>query len=463
MESGYLLTGAVVIALAILIIIVIFRKRKINNDDLNLLEKELIDQSVKMVPDPMDDSFIHFEPLPADFQFKEEQLYQIKDKELLARIADGIPESLQILGDTVVLKNYANDVKAYGSLYHAVFKQNGVLQGARKLDKSSESNEYLKLFRASYRNESGTGFGGNANLKPAESTTDALMGMTAVNAMMSIGSLVVGQYYMSRINLQLDRINSRLASIESFQRNEYKSKVTALVSQLKTSAAFHLEVMENVDQRRRESDKIQYLEHKGIELLGQSLYALNEITRESVMDYESYETKVGEINTWFSFSQILTNILYRMGELDYTYNLGNVSREKCFSLPNLYSDKTKQVMEKLNTWHEEHFDRFGIDMDHALRKRYGVEALICLLPSLFDKTVMFTEMPEELTGMIENQSKGLQNLELFTDQQAFDKDVHLIAKEGKLYYLPDFDKSMMEKTVTEVKDINSSGNQSDMG
>ena len=141
MESGYLLTGAVVIALAILIIIVIFRKRKINNDDLNLLEKELIDQSVKMVPDPMDDSFIHFEPLPADFQFKEEQLYQIKDKELLARIADGIPESLQILGDTVVLKNYANDVKAYGSLYHAVFKQNGVLQGARKLDKSSEVKE----------------------------------------------------------------------------------------------------------------------------------------------------------------------------------------------------------------------------------------------------------------------------------------------------------------------------------
>lgn len=75
------------------------------------------------------------------------------------------------------------------------------------------------------------GIKGHANLVAVEKTGTVVANTAA--AAMGVATMVVGQYYMTQINAELSKISDGLDKISSFQDNEYKSKVFALVAQEK--------------------------------------------------------------------------------------------------------------------------------------------------------------------------------------------------------------------------------------
>lgn len=112
-------------------------------------------------------------------------------------------------------------------------------------------------------------FQGHANLVPVDGIPGkGLATMNVANAAMGVASMVVGQYYMTQINDQLEGIFDGISKIADFQDNEYKSKVFALVAEVQKISTFQLETMENDELRNRELTHLKNLEHECAQLLG---------------------------------------------------------------------------------------------------------------------------------------------------------------------------------------------------
>ena len=70
------------------------------------------------------------------------------------------------------------------------------------------------------------------------------------------------------------------------------------------------------------------------------------------------------------------------------------------------------------------------------RKRQGLDRVLMSVPSVFNKEVIYKDISEQTASLIRQQlclpSKIVPN----EDTDLLKDDVRLIAKEGKLYYLP---------------------------
>lgn len=173
---------------------------------------------------------IQMEQLPLEMIPEEKNLQEITDKKVLAQIDGLLPGFVQ--GGTGIA-NVANAARnADKVLYEAI-----IPAGA----KLCNSKEMEGAVRGIYRGANN--IQGHANLVEVQNATNVVANTAA--AAMGVASMVVGQYYMNQINNELSEINDSLNRIEEFQDNEYKSKVFALVAQIKKMASFRTEILEN--------------------------------------------------------------------------------------------------------------------------------------------------------------------------------------------------------------------------
>ena len=61
------------------------------------------------------------------------------------------------------------------------------------------------------------------------------------------------------------------------------------------------------------------------------------------------------------------------------------------------------------------------------------------IPALFDDNLHYKVIPKSTVNMISKQSGENQVHTLEKDSDLFQEDIRLVAKEGKLYYLPEFE------------------------
>ncbi|MGO1558329.1 MAG: hypothetical protein ACTHWS_12380 [Staphylococcus equorum] len=80
--------------------------------------------------------------------------------------------------------------------------------------------------------------------------------------------MVVGQYYITQINNELESISSNISQVIDVQNNEYKCKVFALISKVKNLSTFQTKLLENKELRKDEIFNLNYLEQRCIEVLG---------------------------------------------------------------------------------------------------------------------------------------------------------------------------------------------------
>ena len=96
----------------------------------------------------------------------------------------------------------------------------------------------------------------------------------------------------------------------------------------------------------------------------------------------------------------------KIGELNYSLNLGTVSQEKCFAVQNMYIKQSMNTLDKLDEWHKKLTEIHGISLEYKSRKRKGMDAAIHWIPSIFNGKHKYKSVSDQVIGMIEAQSSG---------------------------------------------------------
>lgn len=405
----YIIIGVVVAVIVIGIGVFFFIKfkkkpnRPIQKNELATLEQE----SKQLIP---------VETLPLDAIKDESQLVEIKDSKVLAQINNLVPGLAK--GATSIAQAKA------GPLYRVI------LPAGEKL---ADSKAIKGAKRAIYHGKDG--IKGQADLMEVKGLTAA----NTISSAMNVASLVVGQYYMSQVNSKLDGINDGISQIQDFQDNEYKSKVLSLLAHVKKIAEFKTEILSNDELRKSKINQLDNLEVKCSELLGQATITLESYSKMNNLDYKQYEKETANAQKWFMYQKWLLDLSYKISDLQYALHLGIESKEQCENITATYANQVNQSLDRLASWHKETTKRLNIHENEARRERNFKDKIIHFVPSLIkkDKNYMnFDSIKKETVMMIKEQSIGHHELHEMDNSELYNKDVELISKNGKIYYLP---------------------------
>lgn len=402
------------------IIFVITRKQKKSDSNaLTVIENETIATDTQ-------DLIVKFEELSLATKIDETQLVEIKDSALVQRFVDLVPNANQVLNNLKTGKRIKETVETGKKLYKAIIPKGAVLDNSKNMKGA---------VRATFRNADKK-IAGNANLVPVDvdKLTNKMAHANMANAGYNLAAAVVGQHYMAEINEKLKVLTDDIAKISSFQENKYKAQVCALVAEIQNLSQFQLNIIENDEERKAKINHLQKLRYDCTVLLGQANSTIQEIVEKPSSEYKDYEKDISNANSWYKYQNILLELLYRISELDHTLHLGTLSKEQCYSICSAYTEQVQNTQSRLQEWHQNHEEKFTIDIANAKRKRLGLEGLVFKLPGLIDDKWNYKGVSESTIEMIENQSSSVSRDINSTD--LFQEDVQVIAKQGKLYYLP---------------------------
>lgn len=371
--------------------------------------------------DALQEISIHIEMLPAEVIPEGSKLAEITDSKVLAHVNQLVPNLAQA-GNAV--NNAVQAVQANGEvLYRAIIPAGAKLANSRDMAGAARG-----IFHGA------DGIRGHANLVAVEAQKGTAVVANTAAAAMGVASMVVGQYYMTQINSELEKIGNGISKVSDFQDNEYRSRVFSLVNHVKKIAAFQAEIIENDELRFSKISQLDNLEEECTKLLGQANLTLAGFANKSDLDYEAYELELHTAQNWFIYQTTLLEILCRISDLRYALHLGAVSREHCIALLPTYTHQVAQTQAQLTKWHKETIERLSVDTTEARRKRDGLDRAIHFIPGLFDDTANFSPISKSTAKMIDSQSIG--NTTPYLDESdLYAHDVQLIAKNGKIYYL----------------------------
>lgn len=410
------------IVLAVVLIgLKVFQK---NRENSSYSEKGLQlsnEHKIEQTKDSSDNLQIRFEMIPKTEEINEKSLMEIKDSNVIAHINNLVPEILKT-GNTT-----NNAIQGILQDSYQVIIPAGVTL--------SQSKEMTGAVRGIYHGADG--IMGHANFVSVNNTANIVTNTFA--SAMGVASMVVGQYYMTQINAELTKISNGLSRISKFLDNEYKSKVFALLTQIKKTALFQSEILDNNELRANELASLNIWEHQCIELLGQANLTISNFSDKKNIDFSEYEKELSELHNWYIYQKSLIDLLYKIADLKHTFHLGYVSREQCGALLPIYSKQVKDTALKLTNWHQFQSKRLGINIELNTRKRVGFDGIVHKLPGLINKNFKNRPISDQLSDIIASQVNDCDTIRKTETADLFREDVRLIAKEGKLYYLPNQD------------------------
>ena len=387
------------------------------------LQEALVDttkECVSIETEPTTEHDIPIEMVPAESVEDETGLVELTDSKILAQVSTLLPGLFQA-GNSI---NNVDQIVRIGTVYKAI------LPAWAKLAKSKDMEGAVRgIFHGA------TGIKGQANLVKIESGT--AIATNSISAAMNVSSLIVGQYYMKQINAELDVISDGIDKIQSFQENEYRSKVFSLVTHVKRIANFQSEILENDELRISKIYQLDSLEKDCAELLGQANLALADFTNKNKLSYKEYAKVIVEVQKWYTYQKSLIEVMYKISDLRYTLHLGAVSREQCADLLSTYQKQIGDTQELINVWHYKTAKRLGIKIDEICRKRAGFDGAIHFIPGLLKDEYKFRSIDMKTVKMIIEQAMGYEEQCAAYTSELYNEDVQLISKDGRLYYLPE--------------------------
>lgn len=419
----YIGIGICVIAMVTICIFIIQRKKNNHEENLGADVKTCAEERATTVSnDAPVELVIKMELLPAEVIKDESALVEITDRKVLAHIYNLVPELAQAGNAT---NNVAQAIQANGEvLYRAILPAGAKLSNSRTLEGAVK-----EMYHGA------NGIKGHADWLPVEAQKGSSVVVNTAAAAMGVASMVVGQYYMTQINAELGAINDGISEIQNFQDNEYRSRVFSLIAHVKKIADFQTEILENNEFRISKINQLDSLEEECTQLLGQANLTLASFAKKTDLDYETYEKVVGNSQNWFMYQKSLLDVLYKIAELRYTLHLGAVSREQCIAILPTYTKQVQDTQSRLAAWHEGTTERLKIDTDEVRRKRAGFDGVIHFLPGLFNEDLNYRSIEKNTVNMIRTQISGESTLSI-DKSELYSEDVQLIAKDGKIYYLP---------------------------
>lgn len=416
----YIGIGICVIVVVAVCIFVILRKGNTQEVIPSVeIKADTAENAITVTNDAPAELLIEMEMLPAEVIKDENKLVEITDSKILAHVNNLVPGFAQV-------GNAAQAVQANGEvLYRAVLPAGAKLSNSRTLEGAVK-----EMYHGA------NGIKGHADWLPVEAQKGTAAVANTAAAAMTVASMVVGQYYMTQINAELGTISDGISEIQNFQDSEYRSRVFSLVVHVKKIADFQTEILENNELRISKINQLDSLEEECTQLLGQANLTLAGFAKKTNLDYETYEKVVGNAQNWFMYQKSLLDVLNKISDLKYTLHLGAVSREQCSAILPIYTKQVQETQGRLAMWHESNTGRLKIDTEEVRRKRARFDGVIHFLPGLFDEDFNFRSIEKNTAQMIRAQASG-QNTLAIDKSELYSEDIQLIAKDGKIYYLPE--------------------------
>lgn len=356
--------------------------------------------------------------LPAKTQLNGNELIEITDKSVLARLDNVVSEMGQA---GLATKDIIKGIRSKGkNLYEVIIPPGAEL---------SKSKDMEGAVRGMFHGDNG--IQGHANLIKASETGVSIANVTA--AAMGIASVIVGQYYMKEVNSKLSDISSNIDRVADFQDMEFKSKVLTLVIQIKKSATFQSEILNDEEMRRAEITKLDSFEHESTELLTQATLSLSEYADRNCKNYKEYEKMVSRANKWHQYQQILLDVIKQIAQLKYALYMGRESKKQCNSIVYACEESIAATKQKLIDWHDVTAEKLGIDINEERRKREGIDEVVHFIPGLFKEGSKYRSMDAETVEMIEKQSEATEVVRL-EDKGLYEQNTNIVVNAGKYYY-----------------------------
>jgi len=359
--------------------------------------------------------------LPATTVIDERSLFEITDRAVISRISSTFPNAAQ-----VVAKTATNRAVKSAELF--------------KLDIPSaalaKSKEAEGAFRAFSRGKSG--ITKNANLTKvtdvSKLTKASALANTAANVM-NVGSLVVGQYYMSEIKNKLESMGKTLDKVSDFQDREFKSRILSLLARVGEVSQFSTEIMENNELRNIKLTALEDLKGISTELLGQVNITITDIAQKNPNPkYDDYQKNVDDFALLIEYQTVLLSALDEISKLTYLLGKGGISSDMCYSLYSKFLQQSIQTRNALEQWHNNQVQALRIDLDKNRISKSGIEGVVSAIPGLVDDNWKYKVLKQGLVNKINAQAKGTPKMsEKLMD--VYDDDVEIIIKDGKYYYL----------------------------
>ena len=357
---------------------------------------------------------IKMDAVPLDSIGKNTELVEIKDNRVLSSLTQIIPNATQLAAAT------SNAIIAGKETVYRV-----VLPVGETLAKAADGDGLRGFSMGAH------GIKSNGRFYEVNQSLNKVFNVTAT--VMSITSIIVGQYYMSRIESKLDGIKGKIDRIYAFQDGEYKGKIMALLVQIRKISAFQDEIMENEGLCSEKIATLDSIEHRCAELLGQANNMVYGIIQKKCPDFITYEKVVSSLNEWYDYQSILIEVLYNIAVLEYTLYKGKVSLEQCSSFFDEYSGLVKNNHDCLREWHDYHIEKFEVDLSKEKRKREGIDGMIHHIPGIFDDSHNYDDVQKDTAYSIRKQRSREKNYYKLTNG-LYSKDVCLVLNKGKWYY-----------------------------
>lgn len=422
---GICICVAVMIAVGMILYMKLKKREDIPSNGIGLVEVPVVkEKDVLVETNQANEVVIQMEMLPAEAIEGENKLVEITDSKVLAHVNNLVPGLAQA-------GNAANNVIQAAQTNGEVLYR-AVLPAGAKLSKSHTLEGAVKEMY-----HGANGIKGHADWLPVEAQNGTAMVANTAAAAMGVASMVVGQYYMTQINAELDEINDGISQIQDFQDNEYRSRVFSLVAHVKKIADFQTEILENAELRLSKIAQLDSLEEECTQLLGQANLTLAGFAKKTDLNYEGYEKALANAQNWFMYQKSLLDVLYKISDLHYTLHMGAVSREQCVALLPTYTKQISDTQKRLTAWHNGTTQRLGIEIDEIRRKRAGFDGVIHFIPGLFNDDFNFRSIEKKTARMITAQASGHVALHPVDISELYIEDVQLISKGGKIYYLPE--------------------------
>lgn len=90
----------------------------------------------------------------------------------------------------------------------------------------------------------------------------------------------------------------------------------------------------------------------------------------------------------------------------------------------------------MTDWHNGNKEKFQISMDESRRKRQGVEGFFMGALGVINDDFNYKKVSGKTVALIEHQADGKIIEAPAVNNDLFQENVRLVAKDGKLFYLP---------------------------
>lgn len=420
----YIHIGICIVLIIAIYIFIVLKKNRLSIENFNIEKRK---DTRHLRKKSSNDLVIKIETLPIEAIKDENDLIEITDNKVLARVNNLIPGLIQT-GNTANNLILAAQATKNEVLYRAI------IPAGTKLANSNTMNGAVRGFINGSK-----GIQEHANFVAVEVNNGAIpITPNSLVAAMSVASIIVGQYYMTQINSELKIISNGISQLQNFQNNEYRSRVLSLVTHVKKIADFQTEILENDELRLSKILQLDSLEEECTQLLGQANLTLVDFTKKSKLKYKEYENILGSIQEWFMYQKSLLDILCKISDLRYTLYLGVVSREQCIAILPIYSKYVSDTQKRLTTWHKGVANQLGIDIEKGHRKRSGINGTFYSIIGFIanDDSYNFKSMEKKTIDIIKEQELGHNKNYPIDTSELYNEDVQLIAKNRKIYYLP---------------------------